>query len=480
MNDDRRGNTVISARFSALLVAGAALLTASCSDDPAASSAQSDPCENRCILGFEECNAVSGLCEPLTGGADLSGPDAGDASLDLADAGSGSMDADTREDIQPDQVEVDRSREDTREPDLGPDSADTADAADVGESDVGHVDQGNDVQTNRLCPDRLEAHDFNGSSFLDNDASERATPLHETSIVGQLSACTPRSECPEDCAVSEGVCTEVTSALCGCCECDVDDDLASCGALGSDPDYYVFALLLGDPATVRVHVPRGTPRGDLLVSVTDPNGGLHLGVPGGSGGQPFFEIALTGGFADLDTGVTRNYLLRVESIAPFTTIPYWLEVEVDPYSRGCPGDPWDENWADYDRDDVSETSCSDGECAVALSTGEDALPTRAQICPWDHGDVFFHEISAGANRSIRVAYDHTATTHIAAVLYHDQDGDLVEIGEVCPEAERGSSDCDDSPGIIEGEFDDLVAGDYQLRVWSEDPAPNEVSVFFFE
>ena len=197
-------------------------------------------------------------------------------------------------------------------------------------------------------------------------------------------------------------------------------------------------------------------------------------------GQPFFEIALTAGFADLDTGVTRNYLLRVESIAPFTTIPYWLEVEVDPYSRGCPGDPWDENWADYDRDNVSETSCSNGECAVALSTGEDALPTRAQICPWDHGDVFFHEISAGANRSIRVAYDHTATTHIAAVLYHDQDGDLVEIGEVCPEAERGSSDCDDSPGIIEGEFDDLVAGDYQLRVWSEDPAPNEVSVFFFE
>ena len=483
-NGDMKTEPRRSASPRALFAILLAIAGASCADDPSSIAGSPDPCNNMCLAGFEECNAMSGECEPLGSSADVYEPDAGSASTDLADTSSSRRDGDDRLDARPDRPGEDGRGHDVQHSDMGTDLADLVESdgagIDTGRPDIGRGDTGQDIPPSRLCPDWLEAHDVDDAHFGNNDTPDRATRLHDTLVVGQLQGCAVSASCSGPCRLTEDVCSEVSAALCDCCECDAKDDLASCGELGDDPDYYVLSLLLGDHARVRVHVSSGTPRGDLLVEVTDPADGRHLGVYQSNGGAPFFEVALTGGFADLDPGITREYQLRVQSIAPSTTIPYELEVQVDPYSRGCPGDPWDAPWADYSRDGATEASCSDSSCVVSLSTGDEAAPTLAHICPWDHGDFFSHNVPDGTGRTVRVTYDHTATTHMAAVLYRESGSDLEEIGEVCPESERATSDCDDSPGVIEWGFDGLVAGDYQLEVRSDDPAPNQISVFFFE
>jgi hypothetical protein len=68
----------------------ALLALSACGDDEEPPT--TDPCGNRCISGFEVCNAATGQCEPIGGGD--TGPDAGDAgdvgdAADQADADDG-------------------------------------------------------------------------------------------------------------------------------------------------------------------------------------------------------------------------------------------------------------------------------------------------------------------------------------------------------------------------------------------------------
>jgi hypothetical protein len=426
------------------------------------------PCQNGCFP-WEFCNTATGECE----GADLANdldayedfltPDESEEPADDAEDMSQDAPLDPSADHPEDSLPGDQGFDATRDRSL-----DTIDSPpDVVTDAV--TDRPDDSDGSLACPDRLEL-------LEDNNTPEQASHLHDSLLTGQLAACGDNAfgACGSDCIVDGSECEVLTLARCGCCECDESSNLVLCGL--EDPDHLSFDLLQGDPATLRVIPEAGTRRSDLIVVLEAPNGDRSLGswVPTEDGG--FMEIVIGAAApGPTDPGVIATYVLKVQATGT-EIIAYDVLIQVEPYSRECPHDSWDADWASYDEDALSEARCLHPGCTVDASSGGDIDLVTGWICPWDEVDVARHAIAGETptDRRVQLRFD-SAISNLHATLYRAGLEELVEIGELCP---TGETACRDSTGI-ERVFKNLDSGIYQLRIWTFDTSPNDYEVFFF-
>lgn len=451
-----------------------------CGDDPPAD--ETDACGGTCFAPYLVCDPVLRQCVPA-GGNDTGSrtdADAGTSDVNEMDAGSGDV-----TDEQDDTTAVDGTADQPNDDVSGADTPDASnDVADDQSCD-------GDAAPVILCPDRLENHAIDGTPHADNNLWSRAARLHETALLGQLAPCAELAfdiACQTPCEIDEPVCSELTVALCDCCECWQDSELAlGCGS--DDPDNYAFTLLQGDPTTIRLFPGEGTTGEDLMVMLWQPPDDHpvdELWPPVGEYTQGTWQVPIVGDpYIELEqpiappvgeSGVLAEYVLTIIPITPgIDVLPYELVLQVGTDSRGCPGDPWDNDWESYAEDDTSETSCSTDACSVPVSTGAGNIHfVEGHICPWDLGDYFSHTVDGGSaqNTRIRVAFPSITSDLNAALFAQPVSGDPVEV-------DPGETWVDDGAGIertFELQSDGTV---YQLHVTgAHDARPTAYQVYF--
>ena len=404
-----------------------------------------------------ECEYPDGDTEP--------GPDQGpdvqqreDTTSDANTSGDGvtqsdtPVEEDTAEDTgsQPDQSTADQGEADTGGEDTG--EGDTVTMPDTA-PDGPDPDPDPDLPLT-LCPDHTEPNDgvavhLHTGELLAGDTDSCGSEVYDPR---QLNGC--------DCGGT------------ACCQCAVVSNLGLCGL--SDIDQYEFDLLAGDVAVVRIIPDERVERCDFFGTLTHPDGDTRISTCDEENGRVVSYIRIQpASTADGDPGVIARYSLRVRSSTE-DVIPYHLHIQVEPVSRNCPGDSWDDSWADYNSFLRNEAKCIDDACEGSFDT-----PVHGNICPWDAGDYVSHEITTDYpnSRTIRINFD-TATSQMTGTLYRlDVHGNPSEIGRMC-------ASCDDTITLLDGSikhtFEDLWPAAYQLHVTPNNLVPAWFDVSFID
>ena len=329
------------------------------------------------------------------------------------------------------------------------------------------VDPDDDVAPTEYCPDAREEHVVGEQNFADNNVMERATPLTDSLLLGELVACGENAigACESSCDTS--ACNPESPNGCSCCDCHLEERLSACG--NDDIDYYSFNLLKGDTATIRVIPEEDAEPRDLLVRLHNPDTSERPVVP--SMDFPDVNVVVVGGADNVigDPRIIVAYHLSVRS-ATGGTVPYRIISQIDSDSRGCPADPWDSPWDNYLEDVGSERECTHELCTVEHSYTSPA-PARLDaaegfLCPWDTTDVVRHVVDVDhTSREVQILWT-SSMTRLTGILYRiPPSGTREEIGRLCEsDSDEDCAGTTASTRSIKRRFDDLRAGTYQLVI----------------
>jgi len=435
------------------------LAFAACNDGPATTTQETTrSCPADCPP--ERCNLLTYECNPLPADDDADVTEEADSPpSDVADDSTTSQ-GDQRE--QPDEqaeVEEETSEEVTEGNDTEDDTSESEDTEDDSTTHEGDTEEDEDEsdpedvdpdQPVGLCPDRLEP--VNPTD---------AAPLHLGLLMADSTECGRETFDP---LTANGCCAREE-----CCTCGVESDLALCGF--DDVDTYSFSLLAGDVAVVRIIADEPISRCRFWAELDIPGEDEARNstcVPD----ENLAMIRINPAVAQEPT-IVANYTLRVYS-ASEETIPYHLHVQVEPFSRSCPSDSWDDPWATYNTLRGSEIACAHDDCAAYVTTRGDNTAVAGQLCPWDGRDYVVHTVVGEFpnSRVVRLRYD-ASVSGMKATLYNTS-GDPLE--EMC-------LSCDGTSGIagdLEHRYDLLGPGNHQLRITSDSPTPAQFEVFFYD
>ncbi len=460
----------------AILFAG--LLLPGCPKDPPATSNQT--CPITCPL--EWCNLNTGLCEPPEDDVvDADEPDVveevAEPDPDTTQLGDGTVQNDIEE--EPD-VEDEPDIEDEPELEVVEDIGENE--TDGGEDDTGEqqdileepevedepdIDDEPDIPET-ACPDHLEP-----------SGDDNVIQIHESLIIGDVESCVETYD-----PLNTNGCTCDGA---DCCQCGGAQSLALCGF--DDVDTYRFDFLRGDVVSIRVIPDIRTDCFSYFavvdrlkdeIGTIDTDFQRRAGCDGSRAlGVNLVELnpaePSTG-----DPGTIARYRLRVRS-AQDDPIPYHIHVQVEPVSRGCEGDPWDDDISVHTVGRGSEKRCSTDDCTADLTTIGDPVGVAGNLCPWDRVDYVRHEITTEFpnTRRVKILFDGTVSHLTGNLCRLDALGDPTDCWEICPS-------CDDttvSPSGIERVFDGaegLWPAVYQLEVSSDTARANPFTVLFLD
>lgn len=454
-----RSGYPFSGPFQPITIPFVLLALAACNNNPATTTTQTQSCPADCPV--ERCNILTYECNPApsTEDEDVSeAPDSPPSDINddaITSQGDQGEQPDEQREAEEEATEEDSEADETEE-DVS-ESNDSDDDSQVHEGDTEEDEQSDseveDVDPDQpvgLCPDRLEPA---------NPAD--AVPLHDGLLMADSALCGRELF---DSLTANGCCDRGD-----CCNCGVESDLALCGF--DDVDTYSFNLLAGDVAVVRIIADE---------PITRCRFWGELDIPGEAEARnstcvPEDDLAMIriNPAVAREPTIVANYTLRVYS-ASEETIPYHLHIQIEPFSRSCTSDSWDDPWLTYNTLRGSEVACAHDDCTGYVTTRAENTAVEGQLCPWDARDYVVHKVVGDFpnSRVVRLRYD-AAVSGMKATLYNTT-GEALE--EMC-------LSCDGTSGIagdLEHRYELLGPGDHQLRITSDSPTPANFEVFFYD